>query len=155
VTFMFPSEGFYTLRVTFADNAGNTQTATKFISVAPPPTLVRPVFVLSGPGNTSTARIVGRRVRIRMRGTITPPAGVSVSDACTGRVRLIIKKKRTTLLRTRAALRITNGKCRFGKTVFVKRSRIGGATRLRLRVRFGGNAVLRAGSVTKTLVVRR
>jgi len=155
VTFTFPSAGFYTLRVTFADKAGNSETETKFVSVEAAPVAGKPTFSLTGAGNTATARIIGRRVRIRMRGTITPPAGISVADACTGRVRLIIKKKRTTLLRTRAALRIRNGRCRFGKTVFIRRSRVGSATRLRLKVRFGGNAVLRAGSMTKTLVVRR
>jgi hypothetical protein len=155
VTFTFPSSGFYDVRVTFADHAGNTETATKFISVDAAPVLEKPTFSLTGPGNTATARIIGRRVRIRARGTITPPAGVSVSAACTGKVRLIIKKKRKTLVKTRAALKVRNGKCRFGKTIFIRRSRIGRATRLRLKVRFPGNALLRAGSVTKTLVVRR
>jgi hypothetical protein len=34
-------------------------------------------------------------------------------------------------------------------------SRVGRATKLRLKVRFPGNAVLKAGSTTKTLVVRK
>ena len=157
VTYTFPSPGFYTVRVTFADNAGNTGQASLSVSVAAAssgPTAT-PTLSLSGPGNTASAVIVGNRVRVRMRGTVRPPAGVSVVAACNGKVRLTIKKRKKTLWRGRAALRIRSGNCRFGKTVFLKRSRVGAARRLRLKVRFPGNSVLRAGSVTKTLVVRR
>jgi hypothetical protein len=90
-----------------------------------------------------------------MRGTIRPPAGVSTAAACNGKVRLTIKKKRKTLHRSRAALKLKNGRCRFGKTVFIKRSRVGRAATLRLKVRFPGNSILRAGQITKTLVVKR
>ena len=117
------------------------------------PTAV-PTFSFSGPGNGATAVIIGDRVRVRMRGTIRPPAGVSVSSACKGRVRLILKKKRKTLARTRARLKIRSGRCRFGKTIFIARRRAGAGTRLRLKVRFRGNAVLRAGQTSKTLIVR-
>ena len=98
--------------------------------------------------------IIGDRVRVRMRGTIRPPAGVSVPPPATGKVRLTIKKKRKTLARTRARLKLRNGRCRFGKTIFIARRRAGAGTRLRLKVRFRGNSVLRAGQTTKTLVVR-
>jgi hypothetical protein len=156
VSFTFPSSGFFQVKVTFADNAGNTETATKSISVASAPTgpTATPALSLSGPGNSATALIVGDRVRIRMRGTVKPPAGVSTAAACNGKVRLTIKKKRKTLLRTRAALKLRSGKCRFGKTVFLPRSKAGRGTRLRLKVRFPGNALLAAGQTTKTLVVK-
>jgi PKD domain len=158
VSFTFPSSGFFQVKVTFADNAGNSETATKSISVssAPAGPTASPTFTLTGPGNTSTATIIGDRVRVRMRGTIKPPAGVSVRAACTGKVRLTIKKKRKTLLNTRAALKLKSGKCRFGKTVFLARSKVGrNTTRLRLKVRFPGNSVLKAGQTTKTLIIRR
>jgi hypothetical protein len=162
VTFTFPGPGFYTVRVSFADNAGNTQTATKSISVSQGPSggpggggSAPPTFSLSGPGNSATAKIVGNRVRVRMRGTITPPAGVSTSAACDGKVRLKIKKKRTTLHKSRAKLKLKSGKCRFGKTVYLKRSKVGGAKRPRLKVSFKGNSVLKAGQTTKTLVVKK
>jgi photosystem II stability/assembly factor-like uncharacterized protein len=159
VAFTFPGPGFYTVRVSFADNAGNTQTATKSISVSQgssgggggaPPT-----FSLTGPGNSATAKIIGNRVRVRMRGTIRPPAGVSTASACNGKVRLTIKKKRKTLHKSRARLKLKNGRCRFGKTVFIKRSKVGKASRLRLKIRFPGNSVLSAGQTTKTLVVKK
>jgi hypothetical protein len=110
----------------------------------------------TGPGNTLSAKIVGNRVRIRARGTIRPPAGVSVRAACKGKVKLTVKKKRKTLATRRAKLRLKNGKCRFGKTIFIKRSKVGRkTTSLRLKVSFAGNAVLKAGSTTKTLVIKR
>lgn len=118
------------------------------------PTAV-PTFSFSGPGNSATAIIIGDRVRIRARGTIKPPAGVSVAAACKGKVRLVVKKKRKTLARRRAALKLKRGKCRFGRTIFIARSRVGNSTRLRLKVRFRGNAVLRAGQTTKTLVIQK
>jgi hypothetical protein len=156
-TYTFPSPGFYTVRVTFADNAGNTGEASLFVNVSAATTTgptASPTLVLSGPGNSATAVIIGDRVRIRMRGTIKPPAGVSVVAACNGKVRLTIKKKRKTLLKTRAALKLRNGKCRFGKTVFLSRRQAGRGTRLRLKVRFPGNSVLKAGQTTKTLIVK-
>ena len=154
-TFTFPSSGFFQVKVTFSDNAGNTETATKSISVSAAPTLPAPALSLSGPGNSASAVVIGDRVRVRMRGTVRPPAGVSTTAACNGKVRLTIKKRKKVLYRGRAALRLKSGSCRFGKTVFLRRSKVGSARRLRLKVRFPGNSVLQAGSVTKTLVVRR
>jgi hypothetical protein len=157
-TYAFPSPGFYTVRVTFADNAGNTGEASLFVNVSAAsvgPTAT-PTFSLSGPGNTATALIIGDQVRVRMRGTIRPPAGVSTAAACTGKVRLTIKRRTKTLHSSRTALKLRNGKCRFGKTVFLARSKVGrNTTRLRLKVTFPGNSILKAGQTTKTLVIRQ
>jgi hypothetical protein len=161
-TFTFPSSGFYTVRVTFADNAGNTATATKSISITRPPAVTDPgsgtatlPVVFTGRGNNLSAKIVGNRVRVRARGTIRLPAGASLS-ACSGKVKLTVKRKRTTLAKRSAKLKRKNGKCRFGKTIFIKRSKVGrSTTRLRLKVSFRGNAVLKAGSTTKTLVIKK
>jgi hypothetical protein len=152
VTYRFPNPGFFTVRLTFRDRAGNVAEAFKSVQISAP---LKPTFSFTGPGNTATAKIIGRFVRIRARGTIKPPAGVPVAAACTGKVRLTIKRKRTTIAKARARLRVRNGKCRFGKTLFIRRGKVGRATRLRLKVRFPGNAALQAGSVTKTLVVRK
>jgi hypothetical protein len=164
VSYTFPSAGFYTVKVSFADNAGNAETATKSISVstAPPPPppgggagkASLPVS-FTGPGNSLSAKIVGNRVRIRARGTVTLPAGAR-SSACKGKVKLTVKRKRTTLAKGKAKLKRKSGKCRFGKTIFIKRSKVGKkTTRLRLKVSFRGNTVLKAGSTTKTLVIKK
>jgi hypothetical protein len=116
---------------------------------------IAPVFRFTGPGTTLTATIVGSRIRIRIRGTIKPPAGVSTAAACNGKLKLTIKKKRKTLAKRKARLKLKSGRCRFGKTVFVKRSRVGKARKLRLKVRFPGNSVLKAGQTTKVLLVTK
>jgi hypothetical protein len=158
VQFTFPSAGFYTVRVTFADNAGNTAEATRSITINRAPSGGGSSLPVSftGPGNQLSAKIVGNRVRVRARGTIKPPAGVSVRTACKGKVKLTVKKQRTTLATRSAKLKLKRGKCRFGKTIFINRSKVGRTTtRLRLKVSFAGNSVLRAGSTTKTLVIRK
>jgi hypothetical protein len=128
--------------------------------VSPPPgggsgPTIRPVFTFRGRGNSLTARIVGSRIKIRMKGAITLPPGANPSLACKGKLRLKIKKGRRTMLNRTARLKFRNGKCRFAKTVFLKRSKVGKTRRLRLKLRFGGNTVLKAGSVTKTLIIRK
>jgi hypothetical protein len=90
-----------------------------------------------------------------MTGAITLPPGANPSLACKGKLRLKIKKGRRTMLNRTARLKFKNGKCRFAKTAFLKRSKVGKTRRLRLKLRFGGNTVLKAGSVTKTLIIRK
>jgi hypothetical protein len=159
-TFTFPSADFVTVRVTFADNAGNVGEATKSVSVdrasgGGGAGASLPVS-FSGPGSKLSAKIVGSRVRVRARGTISVPAGSTLRAACRGRVTLTVKKKRTTLATRKAKLKRKNGRCRFGKTIFIKRSKVGRTTtRLRLKISFKGNSALAAGQVTKTLVVRK
>jgi hypothetical protein len=109
----------------------------------------------SGPGNQLSAKIVGNRVRVRARGTIKLPAGAPRS-ACSGKIKLAVKRNSTTLAKRSAKLKRKNRKCRFGKTMFIKRSKVGrSTTSLRLKVSFAGNAVLKAGSTTKTLVIKK
>jgi hypothetical protein len=159
-SFTFPSPGFYTVKVTFADNAGNSETATHSITINKAPAggggggASLPVS-FTGPGNTLSAKIVGNRVRVRARGTIKLPAGAPRS-ACSGKVKLTVKRKSTTLAKRSAKLKRKSGKCRFGKTIFIKRSKVGrSTTSLRLKVSFSGNSVLKAGSTTKTLVIKK
>jgi hypothetical protein len=114
-----------------------------------------PKISLTGPGNSATATIVGRRIKVRMRGAITLPAGASRAIACKGKIRLKIKKGKRTMANRKAKLKFKRGKCRFAKTIFLTRSKVGKTRALRLQVRFRGNAVLKAGSTTKTLVIKK
>ena len=110
----------------------------------------------TGPGSSLGAKVVGNRVRIRARGTITVPAGSTLRAACKGKVTLTVKKKRKTLATRTAKLKRKSGRCRFGKTIFIKRSKVGrSTTRLRLKISFKGNAALAGGQATKTLVVKK
>jgi hypothetical protein len=149
-TFTFPSPGFYTVKVTFADNAGNTAEATRTIQVTK-------AVAGSGPGITfpsggATAKIVGNRVRVRARGTVALPPGAP----CSGKVKLTVKKQRKTVAKRSVQLKRKSGKCRFGRTIFIKRSKIGRTTtRLRLKVAIKGNAALKIAPLTKTLVIKK
>ena len=155
VSLTFPDTGFATITVTFADNAGNVATATKSVSITKGGGANSLPVSFTGPGNKLSAKIVGNKVRIRARGTISVPAGSTLRAACKGKVKLTVKKKRTTLATRKAKLKRKNGRCRFGKTIFIKRSKVGrNTTRLRLKISFKGNSALAAGQATKTLVVR-
>jgi hypothetical protein len=147
VALTFPQPGFYSVKVTFADHAGNTAEATRSIQITK---AVQPG--ISFPSGGATAKIVGNRVRVRARGTVALPAGAS----CRGKVKLTVKRQRTTLAKRTAKLERKSGKCRFGKTIFMKRSKVGRTTtRLRLKVAITGNAALRPAPLTKTLVIKK
>ena len=142
--------------MTFADHAGNVATATKSSRSRGRPAANSLPVSFTGQGNKLSAKIVGKRVRVRARGTISVPAGSTLRAACKGKVTLTVKKKRTTLATRKAKLKRKNGRCRFGKTIFIKRSKVGrNTTRLRLKISFKGNSALAAGQATKTLVVRK
>jgi hypothetical protein len=106
----------------------------------------RPTLVV---GNGASARGSGGRVSVRIRGRLNIPAGISPATACQGKVFLTVKRGRRTLASRNATVRPS---CRFSKTVTLPRGRVGGARRLTVVVRFGGNAQL--GLRTKTLHVR-
>lgn len=146
-TFTFPSPGFYTVKVTFADHAGNTAEATRTITISKP-AQARIAF----PSGGATAKIVGNRVRVRARGTVALPPGAS----CKGRVKLTVKRKRTTLAKRTVKLKRKSGKCRFGRTINIPRSKVGRTTtRLRLKVAITRNPALKPAPLTKTLVIKK
>jgi hypothetical protein len=116
---------------------------------------VRPTFSFTGPGNILSAKIVGDRIKVRMKGAIGLPAGANPALACTGKVRLKLKKRKRVMLNRTVRVKMRRGKCRFAKTVFLKRSKVGKTRRLRLKVRFMGNTVLKAGSRHFTLTIRK
>ena len=160
-TLTFPNPGFFTVRLGFRDLAGNVGEDTASVRITAPSSggggrTIAPVFRLTGRGNEATARILGDRVRVRARGTLVPPAGTSVRAACKGKVTLTVKKKRKTLATRTAKLKRKSGRCRFGKTINIARSKVGrSTTRLRLKISFKGNAALAGGQATKTLVVKK
>ena len=90
-----------------------------------------------------------RPFRFRVRGTLIPPAGVDRSQACGGRVTIRIKLRRKTVGLRRA--RITTG-CRYRARVRVRLSPRRNSVRLRVLVRFRGNAVLKPKSAPKRTV---
>lgn len=103
--------------------------------------------IVTGAG--ATARRAGGRVRIRVRGRLRLPQGIARAQACRGTVLLTVKRGRRQLAARNARVRPS---CRFSRTVTLSRRAVGGARRLTVVVRFGGNQQL--GVRRKTLHVR-
>ena len=106
---------------------------------------------------TVTSRVTPRRdrrapFRFRVRGRLIPPPGVSRSRACRGRVTIRFRSGSRTVRLRRVRLRAT---CRYGARVRVPARPGRRSVRLRVSVRFRGNAVLRARSApTRAIRVR-
>jgi hypothetical protein len=100
-------------------------------------------------GSSGSARRSGGRIRVRIRGRLTVPAGIPRSAVCRGRVLLTIKRGKRTIAARNATVRRS---CRFSKTATLRASAVGRARTLRVTVRYGGNAQL--GVRTKTFSVR-
>ena len=89
--------------------------------------------------------------RFTTRGRLVLPAGVAVADGCRGTVLVRVKAGRRTISARRAPVRPS---CAFrSRVAFSDPARFAGRARLRVRVRFGGNAALRAAR-SRPLAVR-
>jgi hypothetical protein len=129
------------------------------------PLAARPDCGPQPPAAAAAGGRTGLRVRVTPRrdrrppyrftttGTVVPPAGVSRSAACRGRVAVQVKAGRNTISTRRA--RVTPS-CRFRSVVaFGVRRRFAGRRALRFTVRFAGNAVLAARTAApRTVRVR-
>jgi hypothetical protein len=154
VSFTFPDQGFATVTVTFADNAGNSATASASVTIGKPSNALPVSF--TGPGNKLSAKIKGRFIRVTMKGTITLPAGATAA-ACAKRITLRIKKKQRVMAHRKAKLRhkASPSRCTFSKKVKLRRKKIGKIKKLRLTVSHPGNSVLRKSSKKLTLVIKK
>ena len=87
-----------------------------------------------------------RPYRFTVRGKVLPPAGVSRSRACRGRVTVRFKTRGKTVRLRRVRV---NSSCRY-------RARTGVAVKagrtIRVKIRFGGNGALRARSAPSRMV---
>ena len=93
-------------------------------------------------------------VPIKLNGTIAirAPAGVPARKACTGRVTLTVRRGSKTLGRRTVRL---NSRCRWSHTFRISRTKIGTATKLQIRVRFGGNRYAPPATFVRTLRLQR
>ncbi len=141
-TFTFPQPGVYTITLTFADNAGNTNTATASVDVTQGTgNLPTPVL----PGSTKpplvggAAKKKGKYVVFKVKGKLGLPAGVTAAQGCNGTMSISVykRKKRLAAKRTRV-----KSSCRYKKTIKVKRKKVGKAKKLKLKVAFKGNSFL-------------
>lgn len=109
------------------------------------------------PTPTAPARRAARRLSARVRhardrrapfsfalsGTLTPPAGMAKQQACRGSVTVVVKVGARTALRRHAKL---HASCRWSLRATLKHRHGLGHGRLTVRVRFGGNALVRPRS---------
>jgi hypothetical protein len=138
----------YHYRLVARNTSGTTLGADRTFSTATS-TPVRAVPALTA--RTTPKRDRRRPFRFRTRGKLIPPAGISRSRACRGRVAVRFKAGRRTIsLRTVGVSR----HCRYRARVTLRARRLHGRKKLRVAVRFGGNAVLKPKSApTKSVRV--
>jgi len=160
VTLTFPSSGYYTVRLSYRDLAGNSAEATKSVIVSQTSgsnntttldSRPLPTFTLSGKGNGATAKLVGGKVKIIVKGKIKVPAGVNAKSACSGTVLLTIKKGKKLLSARNAKL---SKSCAFTKTISLSKSKVGSAKKLGITVRFQGNSILKPTTKNLTATVK-
>ena len=153
-TFTFPEQGFATVRVSFADRAGNSAEASASVTIDKASNALPVSF--TGPGDKLTAKIKGRFIRVTMKGTITLPAGAT-SAACSKKVTLRIKKGKRVMAHRKAKLRYkaSPSRCTFAKKIKLRRKKVGKTKKLRLTVSHPGNSVLRKSSKKLTLVIKK
>jgi hypothetical protein len=74
--------------------------------------------------------------RFRVTGRLQPPSGVSRSDACAGKVKIVARKGSKRLARKNANVKPT---CRFAIKLRIKGSKAGTRGKLKLKIKFLGN----------------
>jgi photosystem II stability/assembly factor-like uncharacterized protein len=157
-TITFTAPGTYTLRVAFRDLAGNPGSATKSVRVTEAAADTKPGFSLPSaskpPITGGGARRQGGFYVVNVKGSFGAPPGLSNAQACSGEV--FIRVFKITPLRLLKFRKARLGKtCRYSKKIRIKRSQVGNAKRLKLRISFGGNAFVAAVTRTYTIKVRR
>jgi photosystem II stability/assembly factor-like uncharacterized protein len=115
-------------------------------------TLAQPGLPAKPPVAGKVARKKGKYVVIKVRGRIGVPAGIAHSAACRGTMSLSIYKGKKRIGAKKTKVRSS---CRYAKTVRARRSRVGRAKRIKLKVAFKGNAVLAPLSSTYSIKVKR
>jgi hypothetical protein len=152
-SYNFANPGTYTISVTVKDLAGNVSDPASITVTVSQGSAPAPTFTIPKGGVTAT--IDGRYVRVRIRGSIKPPPGISSAVACKGTVVMTIKKvkgKGQLVGQRNAKLR---SNCSFRKTIRVPRRKLKGARRIKVTARFVKNAVLSGKSKTFIVKVKR
>lgn len=115
------------------------------------PSAAKPATGLPKKPPATARRLKSGAVRFAIKGKITLPASVTPSQGCRGKVSVTIKRGKRTIFAKR--LKIT-GKCRFAKTLTLKRSKVKKARRLSMTLRFNGNSALAAARRSYKVKVR-
>jgi hypothetical protein len=106
---------------------------------AAPGPVARPAATLRLESPATARRVRGGRVRLKIRGRLRLPAGVSAARACTGNVIVNVKRGRKRIARRRLEL---SAACRFAGGLTSARKKVKNAKRLTVALSFPGNEVL-------------
>jgi hypothetical protein len=120
------------------------------IAAKPTPTPLKPTPKFGT--TTSSATRSARSVRVKVKGRLTLPVGVSRLRGCNGKVRVTVKRS-TKVIAARSVTVSTT--CGFAYSAAIARAKVKNAKKLTLRLRFGGNAALGAKTRTSTVKVVR
>lgn len=118
-----------------------------------PPAATPPRVVKRKPNMTASgsAEHAGRKVRVKLKGKLILPAGISTSTGCNGKVKVKIKIARSKKAIATKTVRVATT-CRYALRIKLKRSKVKTAKALAVTLRYGGNAVLTP--VRKTLKLK-
>jgi hypothetical protein len=137
VTMTFPSPGADTVSVSFADLAGNRNSVSVIVPVAPKPEdRPKPVTV-----NTPAPVVKkkGGRYVIPIKGGYRLPPSVQAKLGCKGDIVFTMKKGKRLVSARTTKLKST---CRYSKSFSVAKSKLGSTKKVGITVRFSGNAFL-------------
>ena len=132
-----------------APSASPAPTPTPAPTVTPAP--ARPTPSLTIARSTSARRRV-TKVAYKVAGRISRPATVSRSAGCRGTVKVTLLRSKKVLATKTARV---DGECEFGVSGTIRRSRVGTARRLTLRLAFSGNPALAPATKNGTVNVKR
>ena len=103
------------------------------LPVAPPPRL-------PAAAPAKATRVGGGKVRVKISGRLSLPAGIDADDGCEGRLRAVVRRGSKQVASRAMTI---NDACRYRATITIPRSKAKSAKRLGLRLTFLGNDVLR------------
>ncbi|HYI19095.1 MAG TPA: hypothetical protein VD836_10325 [Solirubrobacteraceae bacterium] len=119
----------------------------------PPP--VAPAAKLKGrlPTNAAKAKRISRgRVRLTLDGKLGRPAGVSAAQGCRGSIVATVRRGKKRIARDTLPL---SRSCRFHRVGVLSRKKVKRASKLRVTLRFRGNAALAGTSRSYTVKLQK
>ncbi|MDX6679386.1 MAG: hypothetical protein QOE31_3438 [Solirubrobacteraceae bacterium] len=126
-------------------NAGDKEIRVAAVGPDIPPVAPKKIAVSASATRGAT------KVIVKIAGSISLPAGVAKAGACSGTVKVSIKRGTTPIASKTAKVRST---CAFSLTTAIARSKVKRATRLPVTYRFSGNSRLKALKRVVSLKVR-
>ena len=145
-TYTFGARGTSTIGATARDARGNVSEPATLSVIVTQSTFG---FPAKAPAKAKKSK---KSVTVKVKGVLTPVAGLPADKACTGKVTLRVRKGKKQLGSKTVSL---TSACGFAKTIKIKRKKVGKAKKLKLQLVFTGNSFVKAGSKAYTLKVKK